>query len=386
MKKLFFALAIVTLSVACAEPVFGNVENNAEIATATVGNVFFSPKPWFRTVGEYSFQTVQVQKGDNLCDLAEKYYDGNEQNFYLLINDNPWFADERRIRFKADGITISELLPGQEINVRFPVEQAIDSPKPAKKESVPVIAPEPLRTYWLDSLPVWAWILILFAAALLFRYLWNKSVDRRAKRKAALAADPVTQGPPMYKNGLNDTNVRSHFENRLAQEGAYLTVRNIRKGKLYSDDAEIPTEYADHDRPAIYNGQVGYEAEVELPSGMIELRHTLLGCGNDLRRGANIPNVRFVPDAEQPAALSPQPATTGQPTAAATPQSEQKIQEKIEEKENKASAGEVLQTVILELQHVSAEEIKITVGSVTFEARNLNRNTTSIVEEKTSDA
>ena len=183
-----------------------------------------------------------------------------------------------------------------------------------------------LSSIWTaENFPDTLWWIFLFflLLGLLFAFLNRKWLfERRPLVTEPVATTKETDGiatltgenvlavgPPVYQNGLADETVRMHFENEMAREGVNLPILAIYKGRLFSNGQTIPVAFKDFDRDARLNGISGYEAQVQLENGEVELRHTLQVCGNDLRRGENIPNVRFVRDSQQPAILQSATAT-----------------------------------------------------------------------------
>lgn len=365
MKKNFF-LVIAILGIACAALVSCDSGNTTSTEVIYEGldtsNVM---APFMVTSEDPNF--ILVKQGDNLWNLSLAKW--GEPQWRRFFENNSFLSEPGRVRNK-NGETIVFIYPGEKLDFsginEIPVSTRL-------KETVVTIMEKDKAE--ILGLPWWGWVIPVIVLWAIIKGLLDDERACRNKNKNKNTADPATQGPPVYQNGLNDTNVRNHYENRAAQEGINLSVRNIRKGKLYSEEA-ILTEYRDHDRPAIYNGQVGYEAEVVLPNGEVELRRTLQDCGNDLRRGANIPNVRFIADANQPEVLNRQSLD---PNLKKKIQTETKNPDKTEKvAEEKASAGELMLQIIDKLQESGADGVEIHIGSTNFKATKLNKNSESV--------
>jgi hypothetical protein len=117
--------------------------------------------------------------------------------------------------------------------------------------------------------------------------------------------DPVTSGSPMVPGGVSPSSAYTHMQTvAQRQYGVLGPIRNIRRGRFYGS-GDVFYMGKSTGKKRTMNGQFGYSGEITDSEGRTNTVYFLEGCGNDVRQGNYVTNLRFVPEGTQPEIPTP---------------------------------------------------------------------------------
>jgi hypothetical protein len=244
-----------------------------------------------------------VQEGDNLWNLAGQKL--NDPTVWRrIVEMNPFLQEAGRTFTKPDGTLVVIIRP-TEVLQGLDALGIIATPEP---DPVPEPVPEPEPVTEESGFPWWLLALLLLLAFLAIAY-------------ALMRRNPVTVGPAMVPNGVNDNSALGRFATMASGRfaGQSFRIQRIERGRL---DGPWTVRYQDgSERTMVLRNEPGYRALLEFPGGRQEELYMLQGCGNDLRFSVlrYVPGLGFSFTPEQDIPVSTQTAPAPAPAAAPAP-------------------------------------------------------------------
>jgi len=293
LKKIFFLLVI------------GMIASTARPQGGLTAILQSSHQVWTTPDGiDFIYDTAY--SGGTLYSFAQKHF-GNGERWPELLYLNPSLNDLGRTQVNNRGKKFTMLFVGEVIKIpyarSYPVDDGAVNPSPDVK-------PDSELWVWLKS--NWGWVLCGF---FIVAGIIGALVQLLFKRK-----DPITSGSPQVPGGVNDSQAQARVQ-RLAVErfgSNNILVKNIRRGRL-NGDAKV--YYANKPNGKLFRlkDQIGYAGEI-IVDGKEKTVYFLQGCGNDVRRGDYMVNLKFTADAEIP--LIPEPIVDQAPIVEKAPAAE----------------------------------------------------------------
>lgn len=260
--------------------------------------------------------------GGTLYSFAQKHF-GDGERWLEFLYLNPSLTDPGRSQLNSRGKKFTMLFVGEVIKVPYARSYPIDDGVTYRK---PVVQPDP-KSLWVENnwiLSYWWWIPVVFGSIIFLMWLiWKQNNP----------INPVTAGEPQVPGGVNDSQAQVRAQ-QLATErfgSNNIQVRNIRRGRL-NGDAKV--YYANKPNGKLFRlkDQIGYAGEIVV-DGISKTVYFLQGCGNDVRRGDYMVNLKFTADAEIP--VIPEPIVDQAPIVEKAPAAEANTEATTEVKDSK---------------------------------------------------
>lgn len=299
MKKLFFTLLAITIVMSSSQAV-ANAYGK--------GNGGFSPYQLNspnRYEGGISFllkNSVEIKPGDDAWSLAQKYY-YKGITFGDIISQNPFLQEPGRVLYNPVTKWIYPVLyPGEMLTIHQPMDIPVirDSVSPSKKLVARDSETEKSIPADLNSSFSWLVFWLIFTLiVLLIAFILHKG-------KQWANSNPTTSGPPEINGGVTDENVVSVFERKWRVR--ILSVKRVRfygRGiPHYNFGPASFNSFLNNLFGKRFNGEEGYECEVEDRDGNRSTRYGFQACGNDVAEGNFYTGITTVPVEQQPKVLT----------------------------------------------------------------------------------
>lgn len=216
--------------------------------------------------------TYQVVKGTTLWDLAHEMYGrGSEWGRLFDNNVEAGYLMPNRLHYAADGTPIVILRIGQKLILdRSAANQAVEL-----VEQMPMPAPATAGIQTINATtPWWLWALLGLAVLTMIYSIMRRKLS-----------DPIGSGPAIVSGGLNDSSAPEYFRHRTSLmrdiPAEQIRILSIRRGRGFG---LMRVSYLrGRQETKRLNGEIVYQALVELPNGVQEKMYALEACGNDLR-------------------------------------------------------------------------------------------------------